>query len=100
MKRIAWLLVFLTCWAQFDDVLLPLVPGAQSAPIPEDDDEYVPSNSQGQETRAAGRRPPGFVHVKPQPGAFALVHSRVPSEPTLTRPLAPPPLYVFMSLQR
>jgi hypothetical protein len=99
MKRIAGLLIVLTCWAQFDDVLLPRAPDAQSAPLPDDDDEYIPSTSQDQETRSAGRQRPVLVYLKPQPGVFALVRSGVPSAPTLTTPLAPPPLYVFMSLQ-
>jgi hypothetical protein len=100
MKRIVYLLVFLACWSQFDDVLLPLAPGAQSAPVPDDDDEYIPSNSRDQETRLACRQRPGLVHQKPQPVVFALVPSGVTSEPTLTTQLAPHPLYVFMSLQR
>ena len=100
MKRIAFLLVFLTCWGQVDDVLLPCVSDAQSAPIPDDDDEYIPSNSQDQEIRSVGRQRPGLVHAKSHPGGFALVRSGGPSAPALTTPLAPRPLYVFMSLQR
>ena len=100
MKRIACLLVFLTCWAQFDDVLLPLALGAQSAPVPDDDDEYIPSNSREQETRSVGRQRLGLVCLKPQPCIFASVRSGFPSEPTPTTPFAPPPLYVFMCLQR
>ncbi|HEY7308925.1 MAG TPA: hypothetical protein VH643_06100 [Gemmataceae bacterium] len=100
MKQAAYLLVFLTCGAQLDDVPLPWDIDAQSAPLPDDDDEYIPSNSQDQETRSVGRQRPGVIHLNPRPGVFGLVSSGVPSELTRSTPLAPPPLYVFMSLQR
>src|SRR5262249_23517101 len=99
MKRIACLLAFLTCWAQFDDLLLPCSSYAQSAPIPGDDDEYIPSKRQEQETRSASLQRPGLVSLRRLPAVFALVCRGRLSEPTSATPLAAP-LYLFMSLQR
>src|SRR5262249_4113080 len=100
MKPIAGLLIFLACWAQFDDFLLACAAGVQSAPIHDDGEEYIASNREDQQTRPAGRQRLGVVQRKPLPADFALVRSGVPSVPILTPPLAPPPVYVFMSLQR
>jgi hypothetical protein len=97
MKRLAYLLIFLTFWAQFDDLLLTPASAFQSAPS--DDDEYVSSGGQEQQEWFGPRRQPPSVSVKPQAADFPLVRREVPSEWKLTTPFAPPPLYVFMSLQ-
>src|SRR5215831_16675312 len=99
MKCIAYFLVFLTFWAQFDDVLLISVLPFQSAPLSSDDNEYVSSGSQEQREWLVPRRQLQSVSVRLQVADFPLVRRAVPSEWNLTTPFASPLLYVFMSLQ-
>jgi hypothetical protein len=102
MKRNAYLLVFLTCWVQFDDSLLLALPWAgQSAPLPsnDDEDEYLPATGQEREEQSILRRQPQSVRVKAQAADSTLVGNGLPSEWNLASPFAPASLYVFMSLQ-
>jgi hypothetical protein len=100
MKQVAYLLISLTFWSQFDDALLTPASALQSAPLPsDDDDEFLPPQRQEREEPFAARRQPQPVSVKPYAADFSTVERGVPSEWNLTTPFAPPPLYAFMSLQ-
>jgi hypothetical protein len=100
MKQVAYFLISLTIWSQFDDVLLTPASALQSAPLPsDDDDEYLPAKRQEQPEQFAPRRQPQSVSVKPRAADFFSVGRGVPCEWNLTTPYAPPPLYAFMSLQ-
>jgi hypothetical protein len=99
MKRKAYLLVFLTIWAQFDDALLTPASTFQSAPLPaDDDDDFLPVKRPAHQDQFA-RRQPLSVGVKPLAANFTFVQRRVPSESKLTAPFTPAPLALFMSLQ-
>jgi hypothetical protein len=94
----AYFLVLLLIWAQVDDywAAAPVLP---SAPLADEDDEYLPSQWRPQEEECAPQQEPGFVGLKPQTADLPLVRRGVPSEWNLTTPFTPPPLYVFMSMQ-
>jgi hypothetical protein len=98
MKQLAHLLVLLLISAQVDDAwaVAPVLP---SAPLSDENDEYLPAQRQLQGAASVSRQTPAFNHLKTRAADFAPVRSRVPSEWNLTTPLAPPSLYVFMSLQ-
>jgi hypothetical protein len=91
-------LVLLLFWALVDDywAAAPVLP---SAPLADDDDEYLPSPRRPQEDECSPHHKPVFDGLKPQTADFSLVRRGVPSEWNLTTPFTPPPLYVFTSLQ-
>jgi hypothetical protein len=98
MKRLAYLLVLLLISAQVEDAwaVAPVLP---SALLSDENDEYLPAQHQLQGAASASRRTPAFNGLKAQTADFSPFRSGVPSEWNLTTPLAPPSLYVFMSLQ-
>ena len=98
MKRLAWLLILLLVSAPFDGAWA-VASDSPSLSVDDDNDEYLPA-----QRRSRGEQ--GTFNQKPAPGRFELQtsdHSFVrrdgPSEWNLITPFAPPPLYVFMSLQ-
>jgi hypothetical protein len=101
MNRLAYLLLLLLISAQVDNywdnswAATPLVPSAPQA----DDDEYLPSPQRPQQEECSPHQKPVFAGLKPQTADSPLVRRGVPSERNLTTAFAPPPLYVFMSLQ-
>ena len=99
MKRIAYLLIFLALWAQFDDVLLPSVSAFQSTPLSSDDDEFVLSRGQEEQRWLGLRRQRQSASVKPKGADFSFVERGLATELNLGTRLVPPLLYVFMSLQ-
>ena len=98
MKQLAHLLVLLLISAQAGDAwaVAPVLP---SAPLSDENDEYLPAQRQLQGAASVSRQTPAFNHRKTRVADFAPVRSGVPSEWNLTTPLAPPSLYVLMSLQ-
>ena len=98
MKRFAYLLVLLLISAEAGDAwaVAPVLP---SAPLSDENDEYLPAQRQLQGAASVSRQTPAFNRRKTRTADFAPVRSGVPSEWNLTTPLAPPSLYVFMSLQ-
>jgi hypothetical protein len=98
MKRLAYLLVLLLISAQAEDAwaVAPVLP---SAPLTDDNDEYLPAQRQLQGAASSSRQAPAFNGLKPRTADFSSARSGVPSEWNLTTPFGPPPLYVFMSLQ-
>jgi hypothetical protein len=99
MKRIGYLLIFLTFWAQFDDVLLLPASASQSVPLSSDDDEYVPSGGQQQQEWFGPRQKPQSVSAKPEIEEYSFLRRRGLPEWKLTTPCAVSPLHLFMSLQ-
>jgi hypothetical protein len=97
MKRVACILICVTLWAQFDDVLLPVTPVLQATSLPGDEDEYLPAKRQAREQCPASRRLQLFSGVKPR---AAVPHLRKDvSSPSKLTAHSSPSLYVFMSLQ-
>ena len=97
MKRLAHFLILLLLLAQVDDAWA-VAPVSPSAPITDDDDEYLPAQWRLRDEQSSGQEP-AFVGVKPQTADFPLVRRGVPLQWNLSTPFAPPPLYLFMSLQ-
>jgi hypothetical protein len=98
MKWLACLLILLLISAQIDDawVVVPVLP---PAPLPDGNDEYLPAQWSSRVEQSSSRQRPVFDAVKLRTADFAFVPRSVPSEWNLTTTFAPPPLYVFMSLQ-
>jgi hypothetical protein len=100
MKRITYFLVSMTIWAQFDDVLLAPASVVLSAPLASDDDEYVPSEGREEQSWLISLPQRQSVGVASEAVApFRGGMSRRPCEWEFATPFAPPPIYVFMSLQ-
>ena len=97
MNRLAYLLLLLLVSAQLDDywVAGPPWPSAPRA----DDDEYLPSPQRPQDDECSPHQKPTFAGLQPQTVDLPLVRRGVLSGQDRTPPFAPPPLYVFMSLQ-
>jgi len=97
MQRLAYLLVLLLISAQAEDAwaVAPVLP---SAPLCDENDEFLPAQHQLQGAASASRQTPAFNGLKPQTADFSPVRSGVPSKWNLTTPFGPPLLYVFMSL--
>src|SRR5438067_13341125 len=98
MKRLAYLLVLLLLSAQADDAWA-VAPVLSSAPLSDENDEYLPAQRQLQGATPASPQTPAFNGLKPRTADFSPVRSGVPSKWNLTTPVGPPPLYVLMSLQ-
>jgi hypothetical protein len=98
MKRLAYLLVLLLISAQVDDYWA-VAPVSSFAPLADDNDEYMPPQRRTQGEEHSSHQKPVFVGLKPEIADFPLARRGVPPERDLTTPFAPPPLYVFMSLQ-
>jgi hypothetical protein len=96
MRQVAYGLVLLTFWAQFDDVLLPLVLATQSAEVATDDDEYLSCERPEQ---CAPRRHVQTDSVKHQAADYSSDQKNLSSERQVTGLFVRSPLYVFMSLQ-
>jgi hypothetical protein len=98
----AFLLICLSIWCQFDDVLLACLPGSQSAPlIDEDDDEYLSVKPNQSLKNSSSRQKSVLVGLKPNT-ANLLLSTRREARPALKLawPVNLSLLYVFMSLQR
>jgi hypothetical protein len=99
MRRITYFLISATLWAQFDDVLLAPASAILSAPLASDDDDYVSSVGQEERSWLASMGQRQSVGVTPQGVCLFHVGTYLRSECKLATPFAPPPIYVFMSLQ-
>jgi hypothetical protein len=99
MRGITYFLILATVWAQFDDVLLAPASALLSAPLADDDDEYVSSCSQEQQSWlvSLGQQQP--VSATAQLVAGLRVGTSLRSECRWPAPLALPPIYLFISLQ-
>jgi hypothetical protein len=98
MNRLVYLLILLVISALVDD-FWAAAPALPSAPLADDDDEYLPSQRRPQEDECPPHHQPVFVGLQPRTADFPLARRRVPSERNLTTPFTPSPLYVLTSLQ-
>jgi hypothetical protein len=100
MKRSHYFLMFLVLLAQVDDTWVATFVST-SAPLSQvdDDDECTPSQLRTVGEESSARQTPIFNSLKRQTADFSVVREGVPSAWNLTRPFAPSPLYIFMSLQ-
>src|SRR5215831_18556535 len=98
MKRFAYLLVLLLISAEAGDAWA-VAPVLSSAPLSDENDEYLPAQRQVQGAATSSCQPPAFNGLKSRTADFSPGQSGVPSRWNLTTPFGPPPLYVFMSLQ-
>ena len=98
MNRLAYLLIFLLTSAQVDDYWT-VATNSLSAPLTDDDDEYLPSQRQVRVKQSSSRQGPVFVGLNSQTADGNVAPRGVPSGWNLTTPFTPPPLYVFTSLQ-
>jgi hypothetical protein len=98
MRRLAFILILLLVSAKVDNAwaCAPVVP---SAPLTDDDDEYLPSQRRPEEGPSSPRQKPAFLGLKSEATGRPLVRRGVPPGRDLTTPFAPRPLYVLMSLQ-
>jgi hypothetical protein len=96
-----YLLIFFSLWCQFDDVLLTPFPSLQSAPLADDDEEYV-SVERPQDLKWSSSfsksRPGG---LNPKTSDFLSISARTDLPPSwkLTEPIRFSCLYALMSLQ-
>jgi hypothetical protein len=96
MKRLTYFLVFLLISAQVDDAWA-VAPDLPSAPVADDNDEYLPAQRQLRDEQSSDQETT-FVGIEPRSADF-LPGRRARFEWNLTTPFTPRPLYVFMSLQ-
>ena len=101
MPKAVYLLVFLTFWAQFDDVLLTPSSLAGSASVAANDDEYLSVERDQARERTASLHKSALDALMPKIAgcdSFAAKSDALPGSRIdgLTRPS---PLYALMSLQ-
>lgn len=96
----AYLLIALSVWIHFDDVLLTAFPPLQQVPVAADDDEYLALQREQGLKRASVR--PKFWRVGRRANTSDLIffaRMNTPSGSNLARPFDPSALYILMSLQ-
>jgi hypothetical protein len=98
MKRLTFLLIFLLLSSQAEDAwaIAPFVP---SAPLSDENDDYLPAQRQFQGATSVSHQPSAFNGLKLRTAHTSLVRNGVPSGRNLITPFDSPALYVFMSLQ-
>lgn len=100
-KGAAYFLVLLLAWAQADDVWATASFSPDDAPIADADEEYLPAAADRHREQSPERQLPAPPGVRPGTGAPSVPEQNGPAaEARAGAPFAPPPLYVFMSLQR
>jgi hypothetical protein len=95
----AYLLMVLSVWIHFDDVLLPAFPPLQQVPVAADDEYLSLQRDQGLKRASVRHR---FWRVALQSNTsdlICLARMDTPPGSTRARPFAPSALYVIMSLQ-
>ena len=97
MKWRAYLLVVLLLSAQVNDAWT-FAPVSPSAPLADDNDEYLPEQRQLRDEQSHGQEPV-IVGRQPWTTALPLVGRGTPFERNLPMPYSYPSLYDFISLQ-
>jgi hypothetical protein len=101
-KGAAYFLVLLLAWAQADDVWATASFSSDDAPFADADEEYLPAAAQRhreQSPEGQAPAPPGLRHG-PALAPCGQPPRGPAAEARAAAPFVPPPLYVFMSLQR
>jgi len=98
MKPIGYLLILLLLSAQLDDAwaIAPVLP---SAPVGDDNDEYLPAQGRPQAEESPPCQKPAFDVPKPPTAALSFVATGVAFKCTLPAPAEPSLLSLFMILQ-
>jgi hypothetical protein len=99
IKRNAYVLILFTLLAQFDDALVTLAASFQSAPLPSDDDDGCLPPARPERQERCCRRQPQSISVKRLAANFSFFARSLLPKAMQTTPFAPPPLYLFSSLQ-
>jgi hypothetical protein len=99
MRRITYFLIAATVWTQFDDTLLAPASALLSAPLASDDDDYVSSGGQEQQSWLVSLGQRQSVSVTPQAMDLFGVGTSLRSKCKSATLFSPPPICVFMSLQ-
>jgi hypothetical protein len=97
-KRRAYFLLLLLISAQLDDAWAA-APASPSAPIAEDNDEYLPAQRRPQEEEIALGQELPFACLKAQPADSPVAQQRLSSRSNPATPFTPQPLFAFMSLR-
>jgi hypothetical protein len=97
MKHLSYLLILILLLVQLDDswAIANILP---TGPLPEDSQEYLPSQLRTPEERSSTSQSPVFTLLEPQSGHFSCVRRCVPCDLNLVATFSSP-LYMFMSLQ-
>jgi len=101
VKRLVfYLLIGLALLAQIDDAWAVPTAGPYEPPLA-GTDEYLPAEKHQSQDRASRQKPaPGDRKPKAGQISFGCLGRSFPSRTDFGAPFNPPPLYVFMSLQR
>jgi hypothetical protein len=100
MKLLTHFLIALTIWSQFDDaLLLPESTVVSTQLTGSEDNEFLPAKRADHEERVVAHRWAEAVCPNPQAAAVSYSQCGETSAETVTTAFAPPPLYMFMSLQ-
>jgi hypothetical protein len=98
LRHVAYLCLALIAFNFVDDYLL-LAPGSLTSPLANDEDEYLTPTLRQDCQRSSSREEPVFDALKPRAGELCFSPGHCPPESSVAARFAPPPLYVFMSLQ-
>jgi hypothetical protein len=91
------LLILLTISAQVDDYYVPDLVSPFRASAADEDDEYLPVESQKQREQSCSHQRPAFAGLKPATSDFCIWTA--PPESMVWVGCTPPSLHVFMSMQ-
>jgi hypothetical protein len=98
IRPIAYLCVALLTFNLVDDYLFP-APASLTSPFADEDNEYLsPTLGQGCQ-RSSPRQEPVLAALKPRGHELSFAPGHCPPQFDVTARFAPPPLYIFMSLQ-
>jgi hypothetical protein len=100
MRR-TYILILLSMWIQFDDVIFTALPTLQHAPLAADDDQYLSVQRVRGLERLCSRQKAGFVGLQQKiRDSFSICTGMdEPLGSKLADDGVPSPLYLFMSLQ-
>jgi hypothetical protein len=98
IQRATYVLICLTMWAEFDNVLLADRPILTPAPLVDDDDEYPAVKREQGPVQSLST--PRLVGLKPKTDNFVSICPRKDASPGVSlAAIGSSPLYVLMSLQ-
>jgi hypothetical protein len=98
MKRLSYLLILILLLVQLDDswAIAHIMP---TGPLPDDSQEYLPSQPPTRGVESSSCQSPLFTDLKPQTANFLFVPGCFSCQWIVVAAFATSPLYIFMSLQ-